>query len=189
MNKILKQIIYVILILTMIIGISTNVKAEDTTKQLKVVLSEEAPTKSSVEDTTKVTYNFKIELTDFVGIEEGKTATLNGTINYDETVFETPTINGENGWTATFNSANGEVLFDTGSLKKDQSICIISLNVKDNVEKDKITQLNITNLKISVDNDYNTTIPNLSSGNIVLSEVTTSTSRIKNGLNKVQIIL
>lgn len=53
-----------------------------------------------------------------------------GTLQYDKYAFENPTIQGENGFTATFNSENEKFVLDASSFKEGQQIATITLKAK-----------------------------------------------------------
>lgn len=53
-----------------------------------------------------------------------------GTLQYDTYAFENPTIQGENGFTATFNATNGKLILDASSFSEGQEIATITLKAK-----------------------------------------------------------
>ena len=74
--------------------------------------------------------------------------TTDGTVQYDTYAFESPTMQGSNGFTATFNSENGKFVLDASSFKEGQQIATITLKAK-SIPIDTNSEIGISNLQLA----------------------------------------
>lgn len=73
---------------------------------------------------------------------------ISGVLQYDTYAFESPTMQGSNGFTATFNSENGKFVLDASSFKEGQQIATITLKAK-SIPIDTNSEIGISNLQIA----------------------------------------
>ena len=73
---------------------------------------------------------------------------ISGVLQYDTYAFESPTMQGSNGFTATFNSENGKFVLDASSFKEGQQIATITLKAK-SIPIDTNSEIGISNLQLA----------------------------------------
>ena len=73
---------------------------------------------------------------------------ISGVLQYDTYAFESPTMQGSNGFTATFNSENGKFVLDASSFKEGQQISTITLKAK-SIPIDTNSEIGISNLQLA----------------------------------------
>ena len=73
---------------------------------------------------------------------------ISGVLQYDTYAFESPTMQGSNGFTATFNSENGKFVLDASSFKEGQQIATITLKAK-SIPTDTNSEIGISNLQLA----------------------------------------
>ena len=102
-------------------------------------------------DVVKVTVKIK----DITGIADGING-IQGTLTYDNTIFESVTFEGLNNWDKPeYNEANGSFLTAKGDfVKNDEDVFTISLKVKSGAKLGD-TKIQITDMQIAdLDNEY-----------------------------------
>ena len=88
---------------------------------------------------------------------------ISGVLQYDTYAFESPTMQGSNGFTATFNSENGKFVLDASSFKEGQQIATITLKAK-SIPIDTNSEIGISNLQLA-SGDSDTEIDKSCNGN------------------------
>lgn len=73
---------------------------------------------------------------------------ISGVLQYDTYAFESPTMQGSNGFTATFNSENGKFVLDASSFKEGQQIATITLKAK-SIPIDTNSEIGVSNLQLA----------------------------------------
>ena len=145
-KKILIIIVFVLSILSMIFHMNISNAADNA----KITLTaNEAQMLAG--DVVKVTVKIK----DITGIADGING-IQGTLTYDNTIFESVTFEGLNNWDKPeYNEANGSFLTAKGDfVKSDEDVFTISLKVKSGAKLGD-TKIQITDMQIAdLDNEY-----------------------------------
>ena len=145
-KKILIIIVFVLSILSMIFHMNISNAADNA----KITLTaNEAQMLAG--DVVKVTVKIK----DITGIADGING-IQGTLTYDNTIFESVTFEGLNNWDKPeYNEANGSFLTAKGDfVKNDEDVFTISLKVKSGAKLGD-TKIQITDMQIAdLDNEY-----------------------------------
>ena len=145
-KKILIIIVFVLSILSMIFHMNISNAADNA----KITLTANE-TQMLAGDVVKVTVKIK----DITGIADGING-IQGTLTYDNTIFESVTFEGLNNWDKPeYNEANGSFLTAKGDfVKNDEDVFTISLKVKSGAKLGD-TKIQITDMQIAdLDNEY-----------------------------------
>lgn len=87
---------------------------------------------TTVKDTEK-TIELTLSLGSFTEIEEGIPLGYQGTLEYDENLFEGITVEGLNGWTVNYENSTKVFMGETDTAKANTQIAKITLTLKDGV--------------------------------------------------------
>ena len=145
-KKILIIIVFVLSILSMIFHMNISNAADNA----KITLTANGA-QMLAGDVVKVTVKIK----DITGIADGING-IQGTLTYDNTIFESVTFEGLNNWDKPeYNEANGSFLTAKGDfVKNDEDVFTISLKVKSGAKLGD-TKIQITDMQIAdLDNEY-----------------------------------
>lgn len=138
-----KRKLTIALILIMILAIGTiNSFAADTKIEMDV------QGQTTVNDTDK-TIELILSLGSFTGIEEGKPLGYQGTLTYDENVFDGIDVEGLNGWTVNYESSTKTILGETDVANANTQIAKITLTIKDGVEPGTSGKIQFNNILIT----------------------------------------
>lgn len=138
-----KRKLTIALILIMILALGTiNSFAADTKIEMDV------QGQTTVNDTDK-TIELILSLGSFTGIEEGKPLGYQGTLTYDENVFDGIDVEGLNGWTVNYESSTKTILGETDVANANTQIAKITLTIKDGVEPGTSGKIQFNNILIT----------------------------------------
>ena len=145
-NKIIVAILIMIMIIT--IGIISSFAEEGT--NIKLNLNGQ----TTINEDAK-TVVLTLSLGDFTGIESGATLGYQGTLEYDENMFQSVEVEGLNGWTANYESSTKVLLGDVDRANPNTDITKITLTLKDNVQPGTEGKVQINNILLTDgDNDF-----------------------------------
>ena len=156
MKKFIKRTIVFIIIILAVVFMSKTVKAVDESK-LKIKI--ETDVSEAIENKKIYAY---ISLIEFNNVQTSEPMAMTGTLNYDESIFESVEVEGLNNWHAEYNSESKKILLDASSIIEDDNIIKITFNVKD-VSKSFSTDIKITDIELSNDVDVDMSGLNLNS--------------------------
>lgn len=108
--------------------------------------------------TSKKVY-VSLALKNFKNVDTSLPIAISGNLAYDTSIFENPSIEGENGWSADMNSQNGKILLDATKCKENEEIAKITLNIKQGI-KNADTKIKINSISI-YNSDDNINVNNL----------------------------
>lgn len=141
MKKVNLKFIVSLIILLLVIALASTTKAAN--GSLTVRIKPDA-SKAITDNEVYVT----LSLTDFNNVETTWPMAGQGTLEYDETIFEEVSIEGLNGWSASMNQS-GAILLDTASVVDGDEIARITLKIKEDVNtfgtEIKVNSFNLTN--------------------------------------------
>ena len=96
-----------------------------------------------------------ISLGNFTDIEEGEPLGYEGTITYDEDMFESIEVEGLNGWTANYEDSTHTLVGETDTSVANIEIAKVTLTLKDGVEPGTSGKVNFNNILLTDgDNDF-----------------------------------
>lgn len=149
-NKILATILLIVLIIA---SLSINSFAADETTEANIEVNLTGAT--TVNESTK-TIELTLSLGAFTGIEENIVLGYEATLEYDEDVFENVTVEGLNGWSATYEPSTKVLIGETPTAvgKANTDITKITLTLKDGLEAGTKGTVTLNNLTLS-DGDTN----------------------------------
>lgn len=100
-----------------------------------------------------------LALKNFKNVDTSLPIAVSGNLSYDTSIFENPSIEGKNGWSADMNSQNGKILLDATKCKENEEIAKITLNIKQGI-KNADTKIKINSISI-YNSDDNINVNNL----------------------------
>lgn len=136
--------------------------------------------------TSKKVY-VSLALKNFKNVDTSLPIAISGNLSYDTSIFENPSIEGKNGWSADMNSQNGKILLDATKCKENEEIAKITLNIKQGIKnadtKIKINSISIYNSDDNINvNNLNLTVSvKFSDGNV--DDDNNNTNDTTNGTN------
>lgn len=136
--------------------------------------------------TTRKVY-VSLALKNFKNVDTSLPIAVSGNLSYDTSIFENPSIEGKNGWSADMNSQNGKILLDATKCKENEEIAKITLNIKQGIKnadtKIKINSISIYNSDDNINvNNLNLTVSvKFSDGNV--DDDNNNTNDTTNGTN------
>lgn len=141
MKRVNLKFIVSLIVLVLCISLSSGVKAANGSLTVRITPD------ASKAITDKEVY-VTLSLTDFNNVETTWPMAGQGTLEYDETIFNSVSIEGLNGWSASINQS-GAILLDTASVTEGNEIARITLTINDNVTsfntEIKVNSFNLTN--------------------------------------------
>lgn len=158
-----KIILIIITIVTIIAVFSTNfVFADNESGNSDDALSSTSDNTSGSTSSNKYSFKFdfgtgvskdgnltiKWNITTDGTVNYSSIIAISGVLQYDTYAFESPTMQGSNGFTATFNSENGKFVLDASSFKEGQQIATITLKAK-SIPIDTNSEIGISNLQLA----------------------------------------
>lgn len=146
----MKKITSLFLIIFIIFGMAFAVNAaeNETEKKVAVALSIDGPT--TIELGTK-SIILTIKLGTFKEIEENKIMGYETVLNYNKDLVETVTVEGLNGWTATYSKDTQKLIGEIDSAKANTEIAKITYQLKDNLTDE--SDLGIVFSKFNITDD------------------------------------
>ena len=145
-NKII--VATLIIIMTITLGIISSFAEEGTNIELNL------NGQTTINEDAK-TVVLTLSLGDFTGIESGATLGYQGTLEFDENMFQSVEVEGLNGWTANYESSTKVLLGDVDRANPNTDITKITLTLKDNVKPGTEGKVQINNILLTDgDNDF-----------------------------------
>ena len=145
-NKII--VVTLIIIMTITLGIISSFAEEGTNIELNL------NGQTTINEDAK-TVVLTLSLGDFTGIESGATLGYQGTLEFDENMFQSVEVEGLNGWTANYESSTKVLLGDVDRANPNTDITKITLTLKDNVKPGTEGKVQINNILLTDgDNDF-----------------------------------
>ena len=153
MKKSIVFIILFILMLAFVTNISLATDAEDDKIKMELSMSID---KQTVQESDEI-----VEITLSLGALEGLELTngkfvlgYEGFLEYDTDMFESVTVEGLNGWSASYESSTNKIIGDVADAKENTEITKITLKLKDGLSVNSSGKIEITNLMLTdVTND------------------------------------
>ena len=144
-NKMLITILFIVLIIA---SVSINSFAADETTEANIEVNLTGET--AVNESTK-TIELTLSLGAFTGIEENIVLGYEATLEYDEEVFENVTVEGLNGWSATYEPSTKVLIGETPTAvgKANTDITKITLTLKDGLEAGTKGTVALNNLTLT----------------------------------------
>ena len=144
------KIIGTILIIVMIITLGTISSFAEGGTNIELNLNGQ----TTVNKDTK-TVVLTLSLGNFTGVESGATLGYQGTLEYDEDMFQSVEVEGLNGWTANYEGSTKVLLGDVDKANPNTDITKITLTLKDNVQPGAEGKIQINNIELTDgDNDF-----------------------------------
>lgn len=141
----MKKIISIIFMIIILVVTTTNVNATDEqAKNIELNVSGQTTIESDVK-----TVDLTVSLGNFTGISENIVLGYQTTVDFDTNMFETVTVEGLNGWTATYSSDTSTLIGDTQSAKANTNITKITLTLKDGIEPGTTGTINLKNIELT----------------------------------------
>lgn len=103
---------------------------------------------TTVKDTEK-TIELTLSLGSFTEIEEGIPLGYQGTLEYDENLFEGITVEGLNGWTVNYENSTKVFMGETDTVKANTQIAKITLTLKDGVTPGTSGTINFSDILLT----------------------------------------
>lgn len=140
--------IVVAIILILITGTVPSLAVSNTNIEMNI---QGQTTVNSTDDTVELT----ISLGNFTGIEEGQPLGYQGTITYDENVFEGITVEGLNGWTVNYENSTKVFMGEIDLASANTEIAKITLTLKDGLTLPTTGKIQFNNILLTDGtNDY-----------------------------------
>ena len=140
MKKVNFKFIVSLIILLLVISLTSITKAANGSLTVRITPD------ASKAITDKEVY-VTLSLTDFNNVETTWPMAGQGTLEYDETIFEEVSIEGLNGWSASINPS-GVILLDTASVTDGDEIAKITLIIKDSATTFS-TEINVNSFNLT----------------------------------------
>ena len=144
MKKVNLKFIVSLIILLLVISLTSITKAANGSLTVRITPD------ASKAITDKEVY-VTLSLTDFNNVETTWPMAGQGTLEYDETIFEEVSIEGLNGWSASINPS-GVILLDTASVTDGDEIAKITLTIKDSATTFS-TEINVNSFNLTNGDD------------------------------------
>ena len=144
MKKVNLKFIVSLIILLLVISLTSITKAANGSLTVRITPD------ASKAITDKEVY-ITLSLTDFNNVETTWPMAGQGTLEYDETIFEEVSIEGLNGWSASINPS-GVILLDTASVTDGDEIAKITLTIKDSATTFS-TEINVNSFNLTNGDD------------------------------------
>lgn len=144
MKKVNLKFIVSLIILLLVISLTSITKAANGSLTVRITPD------ASKAITDKEVY-VTLSLTDFNNVETTWPMAGQGTLEYDETIFEKVSIEGLNGWSASMNQS-GVILLDTASVTDGDEIAKITLTIKDSATTFS-TEINVNSFNLTNGDD------------------------------------
>lgn len=144
MKKVNLKFIVSLIILLLVISLTSITKAANGSLTVRITPD------ASKAITDKEVY-VTLSLTDFNNVETTWPMAGQGTLEYDETIFEKVSIEGLNGWSASMNQS-GVILLDTASVTDGDEIAKITLIIKDSATTFS-TEINVNSFNLTNGDD------------------------------------
>ena len=144
MKKVNLKFIVSLIILLLVISLTSITKAANGSLTVRITPD------ASKAITDKEVY-VTLSLTDFNNVETTWPMAGQGTLEYDETIFEKVGIEGLNGWSASMNQS-GVILLDTASVTDGDEIAKITLTIKDSATTFS-TEINVNSFNLTNGDD------------------------------------
>ena len=144
MKKVNFKFIVSLIILLLVISLTSITKAANGSLTVRITPD------ASKAITDKEVY-VTLSLTDFNNVETTWPMAGQGTLEYDETIFEEVSIEGLNGWSASINPS-GVILLDTASVTDGDEIAKITLTIKDSATTFS-TEINVNSFNLTNGDD------------------------------------
>lgn len=141
----MKKIISTIFIIMILIAGTVNVKATDEqAKNIELNVSGQTTIKEDVK-----TVELVVSLGSFTGISENIVLGYQTTLSYDTNMFESVTVEGLNGWAATYSPDTNILIGDTQSARANTNIARITLTLKEGVQPGTSGTINLRNIELT----------------------------------------
>ena len=142
------KIIMTILIIAMILTIGTISSFAEGEANIELNLNGQ----TTINEDTK-TVELTLSLGDFTGVEDGATLGYQGTLEFDENMFQSVEVEGLNGWTANYESSTKVLLGDVDRANPNTDITKITLTLKDDVQPGTEGKVQINNILLTDGNN------------------------------------
>lgn len=140
--------IVVTVILILITGTVHSLAVSNTNIEMNI---QGQTTVNSTDDTVELT----VSLGDFTGIEEGQPLGYQGTITYDENIFEGITVEGLNGWTVNYEDSTKVIMGEIDAATANTQIAKITLTLKEGLTEATTGTVEFNNILLTDGtNDY-----------------------------------
>lgn len=101
------------------------------------------------------TITLTVSLGAFTGVEEGQPLGFEGKLVYDKGLFTSASVQGLNGWSASYDSSTDAFIGDVGAAKANTQIAQITLTVADGVTGGTTGKVELQNILLTDDtNDF-----------------------------------
>lgn len=148
MKKSIVFIILFILMLAFVTNISLATDPEDDNIKMELNMSID---KQTVQENDEI-----VEITLSLGTLEGLELTngklvlgYEGLLEYDTDMFESVTVEGVNGWSASYESSTNKIIGDVADAKENTEITKITLKLKNGLSVNSSGKIEITNLMLT----------------------------------------
>ena len=98
---------------------------------------------------TEKTIELTLSLGNFTEIEEGIPLGYQGTLTYDENMFESIAVEGLNGWTVNYEDSTNVFMGETDTAKANTQIAKVTLTLKDGVTLGTSGTINFNNILLT----------------------------------------
>ena len=137
-----KKILTIILIIIMMITLGTINSLAAGNIELNI-------TGETTVNETANTVELTLSLRGFTDIEEGVPLGYEGTITYDENIFESIAVEGLNGWTVSYEDSTKTLVGEINTATANTEIAKITLTLKDGVEPGTSGTVNFNNILLT----------------------------------------
>ena len=145
-NKILATILFIVLIIA-----TLNINSFAAGEETLVNIAMDFTTETTTIDKNEKTIEFTLSLGEFTGIEENIVLGYEATLEYDENIFESVSVEGLNGWTATYEPSTKVLIGETPTAigKANTDITKVTFTLKDGLEAGATGTVALNNLTLT----------------------------------------
>ena len=145
-NKILATILFIVLIIA-----TLNINSFAAGEETLVNIAMDFITETTTIDKNEKTIEFTLSLGEFTGIEENIVLGYEATLEYDENIFESVSVEGLNGWTATYEPSTKVLIGETPTAigKANTDITKVTFTLKDGLEAGATGTVALNNLTLT----------------------------------------
>ena len=142
MKKTIKIILIILILALGILPIYSNAATLNVAMNANI-------SKTKISESDK-TVEVTLALGSFSGIAENSTLGYQGTLEYDNNVFESATVTGLNGWTVTYDPTKSTtIVADTATAKANTDIAKITFKLKSNLESGTTGNIQFKNIVLT----------------------------------------
>lgn len=142
MKKTIKIILIILILVLGILPIYSNAATLNVAMNANI-------SKTKISESDK-TVEVTLALGSFSGIAENSTLGYQGTLEYDNNVFESATVTGLNGWTVTYDPTKSTtIVADTATAKANTDIAKITFKLKSNLESGATGNIQLKNIVLT----------------------------------------